>query len=117
MTLAFSPHVFGQGKNDVAVHLTTKKVVTAEGESLESAEKAKPGDLIQYEAVYQNTSKAPVKNLQALVPAPRGLAFVAHKRMAMSTFLISRLCASDTPTRKSIISSDSFRPLTGISTA
>src|SRR5438128_1685041 len=73
---ALAPSVFAQG--DVAVKLIAKKVIVTDGrESLESAGKARPGDLIQYEAAYQNTSKATVKNLLATVPVPHGLAFVA----------------------------------------
>jgi uncharacterized repeat protein (TIGR01451 family) len=79
LLLAFSPRGLAEAKSDVAVHLTAKKVViTADKESLESAKKAKPGDLIQYEAVYKNTSQAAVKNLQATVPLPPGLAFAAE---------------------------------------
>ena len=75
---ALSPRVMAQGKSDVLVNLTAKKVVVSDGhESLESAEKAKPGDLIQYEAVYRDTGRAAVKNLQATVPLPTGLAFAA----------------------------------------
>ncbi len=73
-----SPHVFAQSKSDLSVNLTAKKVLVSEGhESLAPAGKAKPGDLIQYEAVYQHSGKAAVKNLQATVPLPNGLAFAA----------------------------------------
>ena len=75
---ALSPHVFAQAKNDLRVNLTAKKVLVSDGrESLLPAEKAKPGDLIQYEAVYQHSGKAAVKNLQATVPLPNGLVFAA----------------------------------------
>ena len=75
---ALSPHALAQSKSDVSVNLTAKKVLVREGhESLAPAEKAKPGDLIQYEAVYQHSGKAAVKNLQATVPLPNGLAFAA----------------------------------------
>jgi uncharacterized repeat protein (TIGR01451 family) len=75
--LALSSHAFAQGKGDVTVNLTAKKVVVTDGkESLESAGTAKPGDLIQYEAVYRNTTQAAVRNLQAIVPVPQGMALV-----------------------------------------
>ena len=75
---ALSARVLAQAKSDLRVNLTAKKVVVSEGhESLTPAEKAKPGDLIQYEAVYQHSGKAAVKNLQATVPLPTGLAFAA----------------------------------------
>src|SRR5438105_1063074 len=53
-----------QPKNDaVTINLTAEKVVANDGkESLESADKAKPGDLIQYDAAYRNTTKGAVKN-------------------------------------------------------
>src|SRR2546428_9697107 len=61
-TLALSSQGFAQGKGDVTVNLTAKKVVVTDGkESLESAGTAKPGDLIQYEAVYRNTTKTAVR--------------------------------------------------------
>ena len=73
-----SPHVLAQAKSDLSVNLTAKKVLVSEGhESLAPAEKAKPGDLIQYEAVYQHSGRSAVKNLQATVPLPNGLAFAA----------------------------------------
>jgi uncharacterized repeat protein (TIGR01451 family) len=69
--------LLAQGSTDVRVNLTAKRVVTSDGqESLVSAEKAKPGEVIQYEAVYKNGSNAPVKNVAATVPVPPGLAFV-----------------------------------------
>lgn len=79
LPFSFAPRGWAEAKGDVEVHLTAKKVVvTDEKEALESADKAKPGDLIQYDAVYKNTTQAAVKNLQATVPVPQGLAFVAE---------------------------------------
>jgi uncharacterized repeat protein (TIGR01451 family) len=69
--------LLAQGPSDVRVNLTAKRVVVTDGqESLVSAEKAKPGEVIQYEAVYKNGGNAPVKNIAATVPIPAGLAFV-----------------------------------------
>ena len=65
-----------QVKSAVSVGLTAKKVTAADGkESLVPAEHAKPGDVIEYDAVYQNNSNAAVHNLLATVPVPNGLAF------------------------------------------
>lgn len=72
-----TPAAHAQQKDPVAVNLTAKKVVVKNGkETLESADKAKPGDVIQYEAVYRNSGAAPVQGLQATVPVPEGLTFV-----------------------------------------
>ena len=69
--------LLAQSPPDVRVNLTAKRVVVSDGqESLVSADKAKPGEVIQYEAVYKNGGKAPVKNVAATVPIPSGLAFV-----------------------------------------
>lgn len=69
--------LLAQGVPDVRVSLTAKRVVSSEGsETLVSADQAKPGDIIQYEAVYKNSGKSPAKNIAATVPIPSGLAFV-----------------------------------------
>lgn len=66
-----------QGKSAVEVKLTAKKLVAEDGrESFRAAEQAKPGDAIQYDAVYRNVSGGAVKNLLATVPIPQGLAFI-----------------------------------------
>lgn len=62
----------------VSVALVAKKVVaTTEGEKLAAAAVIKPGDVVQYEAVYRNDSKNVVSNLVATVPVPGQLALVA----------------------------------------
>src|SRR6188768_208657 len=49
---------------DVRVDLTGNRVVVTDGkESFVKADKAGPGDVIQYEAVYKNTTKGPLKNI------------------------------------------------------
>ena len=69
--------LLAQGAPEVRVDLTAKRVVVSDGqESLVSADKAKPGEVIQYEAVYKNTGSAPVKNVAATVPIPSSLALV-----------------------------------------
>lgn len=50
----------------------------AEGkEALLAAEKAAPGDTLEYQTVYQNNGKSAVKSLAATLPLPAGLAYVA----------------------------------------
>jgi uncharacterized repeat protein (TIGR01451 family) len=69
--------LLGQGTPEVRVDLTAKRVVVSNGqESLVSADKANPGDVIQYEAIYKNSGAAPVKNVAATVPIPSSLALV-----------------------------------------
>ena len=46
-------------------------------ESFVKADKAGPGDVIQYEAVYRNTTKETLKNIAATVPIPQGMTLVA----------------------------------------
>lgn len=62
-------------KDDVTVKLTASKVAAAKDgkEKLIPADVARPGEIIQYEAVYRNETKAEVKGLEATVPIPAGL--------------------------------------------
>lgn len=46
-------------------------------EALESAKTVKPGDVVQYAVVFKNTTKAPLANVAATLPIPRGTDFVA----------------------------------------
>jgi uncharacterized repeat protein (TIGR01451 family) len=63
---------------DVKVSLVAQRVVTADGrETLVEADKAKPGDTIQYEATYRNVGQSAAYNVGATVPIPTGLALVA----------------------------------------
>ena len=67
-----------QTKDPVTVALVAKKVVNVEGaETLVAAEAIKPGDTLQYEAVYRNGSTGAVRSLCATMPVPEGLALVA----------------------------------------
>lgn len=66
-------------KDDVTVKLTASRVLPGQAgkEKLVAADEAKPGEIIQYEAVYRNETKQPVKGLEATVPIPAGLELVA----------------------------------------
>ncbi len=68
-----------QGKDDLSITLTAKKIVMkADGkESFEPADKAKPGEIIQYTAVYLNKSKGNIRNLEPTLPIPGGMEYVA----------------------------------------
>ena len=57
----------------------TKIVVGADGkESSVSADKVKPGDLIEYQVKYTNKGAAPVGNLNVTLPIPKGLELIGQ---------------------------------------
>jgi uncharacterized repeat protein (TIGR01451 family) len=62
---------------EVKVNLVASKIVSVGGaEHKQSAEKAKPGEVIEYVAEYHNTDKASVKNVMATLPVPAGLEYL-----------------------------------------
>ncbi len=62
---------------DVSVVLTAQRVTLANGkEALVSAERARPGDVIEYRAVYRNGGSRPVRDLAATLPVPQGMEFL-----------------------------------------
>lgn len=62
---------------EVKVVLTASKIVLVNGvEERQSADKAKPGDIIEYIAEYRNTSKTPVSNVVATLPVPSGMEYI-----------------------------------------
>lgn len=68
-------HAFADG--DVRVALTAQRVTLDDGkEVLVSAEKARPGDVIEYRAVYKNDGRVPVRDLFATLPVPNGLEYL-----------------------------------------
>lgn len=62
-------------KDEVTVKLTASKVVKGEDgrHTLAPADAAKPGDVLEYAAVYRNQTGGAVKGLEATVPIPAGL--------------------------------------------
>jgi len=65
-------------KDPVVITLTLKRIVTdAKGqETREDAPKIKPGDVLEYSAVYRNRGKQAVTGVKALLPIPKGLVYV-----------------------------------------
>jgi uncharacterized repeat protein (TIGR01451 family) len=65
-------------KNDVVVTLKAQKVMRAPdgSEVLQVADRAMPGEVIQYDAVYKNQSGTGVRNLVPTLPIPRGLEYI-----------------------------------------
>ena len=66
------------GKEPVTIALSMKQVVVdAKGnETLKDAPRIKPGDLVEYTAVYRNRSKQGISGLNASLPVPVGLEYV-----------------------------------------
>lgn len=63
---------------EVVANLTARKVVSVPGgsPSYQPAEKASPGDVIEYQAVYTNQGKSPVKDLVPTMPIPTGMEYI-----------------------------------------
>jgi len=62
----------------VAVELSAQRVTKAQGkEVLVAADQAKPGELIEYRALYRNDGASEAKGLMATLPIPRGTQYVA----------------------------------------
>jgi len=64
---------------EVQVQLTAHRIVkdTQGREQLEAGDQAKPGELIEYRAVYRNDGDAGVRQLVATLPIPQGMEYVA----------------------------------------
>ncbi len=73
---SFAPALaFASGPVNVA--LTAQRVTIENGrESLGSADAARPGEVLQYRAVYRNDGKAAVRSLMATLPIPAGLEYL-----------------------------------------
>jgi len=78
-----------QQKDAVTIELTMKRVVTdAKGnEILEDVPRIKPGDLVEYTAVYRNRSKQSISGLKGSLPVPLGLEYV--KRSARPSSVLA----------------------------
>ena len=64
--------------NDVVVMLKAQKVLRAPdgSEILQMADRAMPGEVIQYDAVYKNQGPSGVRNLVPTLPIPQGLEYI-----------------------------------------
>jgi uncharacterized repeat protein (TIGR01451 family) len=62
---------------DVTVELTANRVTKSQGRDvLAPAEAARPGDVIQYKALYKNGGKTEARGFAATLPIPRGTHYV-----------------------------------------
>jgi uncharacterized repeat protein (TIGR01451 family) len=70
-------------KDDIEVKLTQSRISTnaAGVEIRQTAEQIKPGDVIEYRAVYHNTTNHLIKGLQGTLPIPLETAFVANSTL------------------------------------
>jgi uncharacterized repeat protein (TIGR01451 family) len=63
----------------VTIKLSQARVVTENGkEKLEDASVVKPGDVIEYRAIYTNTGTTPVTSLVATLPVADGLEYLPN---------------------------------------
>ena len=70
-------------KEPIVIKLTLKRIVKdAKGSEVqEDAVKIKPGDLLEYKAVYRNQSKQTVQGVTAVLPVPVGLSYVKQSAL------------------------------------
>lgn len=63
----------------ITVELTAFKVVKNAGkETLQPADKMKPGETVEYKAVYKNPDNSAVRDVKAVLPVPTGMQFVPN---------------------------------------
>ena len=61
----------------MTINLAARKVVTEDKtETFQPADKAKPGEVIQYDATCRNSLPRAVKDVKPVVPVPKGSVFV-----------------------------------------
>lgn len=75
ITFAIAGHATSQG--DVTAKLAIFKVLARpDGKDvLEPTEHVKPGDVVEYQATYENQGKQPVKAIMATLPIPEGMTY------------------------------------------
>ena len=67
---------------EVKVILVASRIVSINGvEQKQVADKAKPGEVIEYDAEYKNSDKVAVKNVMATLPIPSGLEYLPQTAM------------------------------------
>lgn len=78
MACLIAPTAYSADSKDVVVELLAKKVImgTDGKERYSSAEKATPGEIIEYTALYKNRGSNEVKNLQGTLPVPQGMEYL-----------------------------------------
>ncbi len=77
--IAWAQSPQGQSQaGDLAISLNARRVVKqSDGkERLLAADRAFPGEVIQYDALYYNKSKKPLQNVSPTLPIPKGMVLV-----------------------------------------
>jgi len=71
---------FARARGDVSIALSAERVTAKAGgrETTERADRAKPGDVIEYRATYRNPGNAVVRRLDATLPIPAGTEYLDH---------------------------------------
>src|SRR5437762_1650033 len=69
---------FARAEGDVSIALSAQRVTAKAGgrEAVERADRAKPGDVIEYRATYRNQGHAVVRRLDATLPIPAGTEYL-----------------------------------------
>lgn len=87
---AFAAPTLARAEGDVTVALTANRVTIEKGkEALQSADQARPGDVIEYRVRYRNESAAAARQLAATLPVPAGLEYLP--RTAQPATLLASL--------------------------
>jgi hypothetical protein len=68
----------GENANDLAISLTAQKVIKGPDgkEVLQPAERAFPGEIVQYDAHYLNKGQQPLRHVEPTLPIPRGMTYL-----------------------------------------
>jgi uncharacterized repeat protein (TIGR01451 family) len=87
LTVAIAVPVLAADSANVVVDLKGQKVLKGAGgkEKFESADKARPGDVIEYKAVYRNTGKKTAANVLATIPVPLGTGYIPGSAKPVKT--------------------------------
>jgi uncharacterized repeat protein (TIGR01451 family) len=71
------PHGVALAEGDVSVSLTANRVTMSQGkEAYTPADEARPGEVIEYRATYNNAGAHAVKDFAATLPVPQGLEYL-----------------------------------------
>ncbi len=75
---ALTAAAIAHAADGVTVELTASRVTKEKGKDVHApAEQARPGDLLEYKALYKNEGTSEARGLMATLPIPRGTQFVA----------------------------------------
>ena len=80
-------HGVALAEGDVSVALTAYRVTMSQGkEAYVPAEQARPGEVIEYRAIYKNVGKQAVNDLMATLPVPQGLEYLPKTAQPVRLF-------------------------------